>query len=163
MILEQALHGINRTYIYELIDEGKAIAGKDGAFGLVRMDGSQKPAFKALKNLIATLSDPGPQISPQALEFSLAGAPRNVHHLVMAKRDGSYYLAFWEEEQGYDVTRSAETPVTPETFTFTSSRLFKTTQLIVFNGDGSLKSVQLTPGSSIPLVATDCVSILRLQ
>jgi hypothetical protein len=163
MILEQALHGISRTYIYELIDEGTAIAGKDGSFGLARMDGSQKPAFTALKNLIATLSDPGPQIPPQALEFSLDGAPRNVHHLVMAKRDGSYYLAFWEEEQGYDFTKSAETQVISETFTFTSSRLFKTAQLIAFNADGSLKSAKLTPGSRIPLVATDCVSILRLQ
>ena len=163
VILEQAVHGISRTYIYELIDEGSAIAGKDGAFGLARMDGSQKPAFKALKNLIAILSDPGPQVSPEALEFSLTGAPKNVHHLVMAKRDGSYYVAFWEEEQGYDFTKSAETPVTPENFTFTSSHVFKTTQLIAFSADGSLKSTKLTPGSHIPLVATDCVSILRLQ
>jgi hypothetical protein len=163
VILEQALHGISRTYIYELIDEGSAIAGKDGAFGLARMDGSQKPAFKALKNLIATLTDPGPQGSPQILEFSLAGAPKNVHHLVMAKRNGSYYVAFWEEEQNYDFTKSAETPVTPENFTFTSSRVFKTTQLIAFSADGSLKSTELAPSSRIPLVATDCVSILRLQ
>jgi hypothetical protein len=163
MILEQALHGISRTYIYELIDEGRTIAGKDAAFGLARMDGSQKPAFEALKNLIATLSDPGPQISHEALEFSLAGAPSDVHHLLMAKRDGSYYLAFWEEEQGYDFTRSVETPVAPETFAFTSSHVFKTAQLIAFSAGGSLRSVKLTPSSRISLVATDCVSILRLQ
>ena len=50
VILEQALHGVGRTYIYELIDEGSAIAGDSGHFGLARMDGSPKPAFTALKN-----------------------------------------------------------------------------------------------------------------
>ena len=57
MILEQILHGVKRTYVYELIDQGFAIAGNTGAFGLARMDGSHKPAFTALKNLIATLFD----------------------------------------------------------------------------------------------------------
>jgi hypothetical protein len=63
MILEQALHGVVRTYVYELIDQGRAKAGNDGAFGLARMDGSRKPAFTALKNLIATLSDTHPVAS----------------------------------------------------------------------------------------------------
>src|SRR3984885_6059248 len=65
MILEQLLHGVGRTYIYELIDQGSAVAGDSGHFGLARMDGSAKPAFTALKNLIATLADSGPQSLPQ--------------------------------------------------------------------------------------------------
>jgi hypothetical protein len=163
MLLEQALHGVTRTYIYELIDEGSAIAGNSGAFGLARIDGSRKPAFTALKNLIATLADPGPQVLPQDLQFSLVGASSNVHHLVMAKRDGSYYLAFWLEEQDYDVNKRAEIPVNPEKITFVSSRVFKTAQLLVFNADGALKTMQLAPSARIPLTATDCVAILRLQ
>ena len=160
MILEQVLHGVTGTYVYELIDEG---AGNSGAFGLARIDGSRKPAFAALKNLIATLADPGPQVLSQNLEFSLVGASNNVHHLVMAKRDGSYYIAFWLEEQDYDVNQRAETPVNPETLTFVSSRVFKTTQLLAFNAEGSLKTMQLKPSARIPLTATDCVAILRLQ
>ena len=77
------------------------------------MDGSPKPAFTALKSLIATLADPGPGVPPQNLQFALVGASSNVHHLLMAKRDGSYYLAFWLEEQGYDVNKRLETPVSP--------------------------------------------------
>ena len=77
------LHGVGRTYIYELIDQGSAIAGNAGHFGLARMDGSPKPAFTALKNLIATLADPGPQALPQNLQFTLSGASSNVHHLLM--------------------------------------------------------------------------------
>lgn len=163
MILEQMLHGVTRTYIYELIDEGRAIAGNDGAFGLARMDGSPKPAFTALKNLIATLTDPGPQMLPPNLQFTLVGASGNVHRLLMAKHDGSYYLAFWLEEQDYDVNKHVETPVNPERLTFVSDRVFKTTQVLTFNADGSLKTVQLTPSLRIALSATDCVAILRLK
>jgi hypothetical protein len=163
VILEQALHGIKRTYIYELIDEGSAIAGNSGMYGLARNDGSQKPAFTALKNLVAILSDPGPPISPQGLEFSFEGASSNVHHLVMAKRDGSYYVAFWLEEQNYDVSKRAETPVEPERLTFVSSRAFKSTQLLVFSADGTLKTVELRPSAHIALTASDCIAILKLR
>ena len=52
LILEQILHEIRRTYIYELIDVGPKVSKNDAAFGLVRNDGTPKPAFNALKNLI---------------------------------------------------------------------------------------------------------------
>jgi hypothetical protein len=162
MLVEQALHGVGRTYIYELIDEG-SVAGDSGHFGLARMDGSPKPAFTALKNIIATLDDPGPKVLPQNLQFTLSGASSNVHHLLMAKHDGSYYLAFWLEEQNYDVNKHIETPANPEKLTFISSRNFKSTQLLAFNADGSLKTVQLTPSLHIALTATDCVAILKLK
>jgi hypothetical protein len=162
MILEQALHGIGRTYIYELIDEGTA-GGDSGYFGLARMDGSPKPAFTAVKSMIATLADPGPRVPPQNLQFTLAGASSNVHHLLMMKHDGAYYLAFWLEEQDYDVNKHVEIPVNPENLTFTSSRSFQSTQLLAFSADGSLKTVQLKPSLHIALTATDCVAFLRLQ
>jgi hypothetical protein len=162
MILEQVLHGVTRTYVYELIDQGQAFAGNAGAFGLARMNGSPKPAFTALKNLIATLIDPGPEMLPPNLQFTLVGASSNVHHLLMAKRDGSYYLAFWLEEQDYDVDKRVETPVNPQRLTFVSNRVFKTAQLIVIKADGSLEVTQLKADARIPLIATDHVAILKL-
>jgi hypothetical protein len=163
MILEQALHGVGRTYIYELIDEGSAIAGDTGHFGLARMDGTPKPAFIALKSLIAMLADPGPEVPPRNLHFTLVGASGNVHHLLMMKHDGAYYLAFWLEEQDYDPVRHVETPVNPEKLMFTSGRPFQSAQLLAFNPDGLVKTVQLKPSLHIELTATDCVAILRLQ
>lgn len=163
MVLEQALHGVMRTYIYELIDEGQANAGNDGAFGLARQDGSPKPAYTALKNLTALMADPGPHIQAQPLQFSLAGASPNVHHLLIAKRNGSYYVAFWLEEQNYDGNKHVEIPVKPEAITFTSSQAFSTAQLTTFAPDGSTKTTNLTPAASIPLTATDCVTILQLN
>jgi hypothetical protein len=160
MILEQALHGVGRTYIYELIDQ---LVGDSGRYGLARNDGSRKPAFTALKNLMAILADPGSPAAPQNLQFTLVGASSRVHHLLMAKRDGSYYLAFWVEGQDYDVNKHMETPVGPEKLTFVSSRVFKTARLAAFHADGSLETTQLAPGAHIPLAAADCVSILKLE
>jgi hypothetical protein len=163
MILEQALHGVSRTYIYELIDQGPATSDDSGHFGLARIDGSRKPAFTALRNLIATAADPGPRVLPQNLQFTLLGGSSNVHHLLMMKRDGSYYLAFWLEEQGYDVNKHVETPVSAEKLTLVASRVFNKIQLLAFSADGSLKAVPLNPSDRISLTATDCVAILRLQ
>jgi hypothetical protein len=163
MIFEQTMHGITRTYVYELIDQGRAIAGDAGYFGLARTDGSHKPAFTALKNLIATLADPGPQMLPQNLQFALVGASSNVHHLLMAKRDGSYYLAFWLEEQGYDVNKRVETPASPEKLSFLSNHTFRSAQLISFEADGSLKTTEVAPAARISLTATDCIAILKLR
>jgi hypothetical protein len=153
---------VGRTYIYELIDQGEH-AGDSGHFGLARIDGSRKPAFTALKNLMATLADPGQPAVPKNLQFTLVGASSRVHHLLMAKRDGSYYLAFWVEGQDYDVNKRMETPVGSEKLTFVSSRLFKTARLIGFHADGSVETTQLASGGHIPLAATDCVSILKLE
>ena len=163
LILEQALHGVVRTYIYELLDEGRTIAGDSGFYGLARMDGSHKPAFTALKNLIATLADPGPPVKPKDLPFSLVSASGNLHHLLLAKRDGSYYLAFWLEEPDYDVNAHTETPVNPQKVTLETAQVFKDAQLITFHADGSIKTTPVTPGARMVLSATDCVSLLRLQ
>jgi hypothetical protein len=72
-------------------------------------------------------------------------------------------VAFWLEEQDYDVNQRAETPVNPEKLTFVSSRIFGTTQLLAFNADGAVKTMQLTPSAQIAFTASDCVAIPRLQ
>jgi hypothetical protein len=153
---------VGRTYIYELIDQGEH-AGDSGHFGLARIDGSRKPAFTALKNLMATLADPGQPAVPKNLQFTLVGASSRVHHLLIAKRDGSYYLAFWVEGQDYDVNKHMETPVEQEKVTLASSRVFKTAQLLEFNAEGSIKTRQLRPSREIPLIAAECITILRLE
>ena len=163
MVLEQLLHGVSRTYIYELIDEGKMIAGDSGAYGLARVDGSRKPAFIAIKNLLAELKDPGARRTPNNLQFTLSGGSDDVHHLLISKRDGSYYLAFWLEKEGYDANKHIETPSKPEALTFVTPRSFQTMQIISMHADGSLTQTSLQPAARLPLEATDCVTLLKLR
>ena len=163
VVLEQILHGVSRTYIYELIDEGRIIAGDSGAYGLARIDGSRKPAFIALKNLIAVLRDPGAWWALNNLQFTLGGGSSHVHHLLISKRDGSYYLAFWLEEEGYDANKRVETPPKPEAVTFVTPRSFTTMQIISMHADGSLTRTPLEPAGRVVLEVTDCVTLLRLH
>jgi hypothetical protein len=89
--------GIVRTYIYEFLDL-KPNPGKTDPelnFGLVRNNGTPKPAFQALKNLIQTLKDPGRSFQPKSLNYQLGGRLANVQKTLMQKRNGDFYLALW--------------------------------------------------------------------
>jgi hypothetical protein len=53
--------------------------------------------------------------------------------------------AFWLEEKDYDVNKRVETPVNPEKLTVVSNHVFKTTQIIAFNADGSIRKCRMQP------------------
>lgn len=100
--------GVQRSFAYELIDEGTDPADMEFHFGLLRIDGSRKPAFAALRNLIALLGDRGAaQFAPHALRVALSGDTTGVHRLVVEKADGRRYLALWQNTRSYDeITRT---------------------------------------------------------
>jgi hypothetical protein len=163
LIFEQTLHGIKKTYLYELIDENQTAQGNEGYFGLAHADGSPKPAYTALKNLIATLSDPGPVFPLNNLQFTLSGNMANVDHLLMQRRDGSYYLAFWIENSNYNVNAMKATPSKPQQITFQTNHVFSSAVTEQYSQNGTLSSKPLTPSTSISLTATETVTILVLK
>jgi len=91
-----------RTYAYELIDQGTDQNDGEKNFGLLRNDGSPKPAYTALKNLVSLLKDPGPSFSPSSLDYTLSGSTADVHKTLLQKRDGKFYLILWVEKRCYD-------------------------------------------------------------
>jgi len=108
--------GIRRTYQYEFIDEGTDPADPEHHFGLVHFDGTPKPAFTALKNVIALLSDPsGAHFTPGNLNYSLSGASSSIHHTLLEKSDGRFYLAIWQEVPSFNVTTKSDLSVPPVT------------------------------------------------
>ena len=102
-VLEYFQAGLARTYFYELIDEGTDPADREDHFGLLRADGTPKPAYTALKRLIALLGDPGPAFSPGQLSYAVRGADRGTQQLLFGKRDGRFYLALWQEVSSFDI------------------------------------------------------------
>lgn len=163
LVLEQLLHGVKRTYFYELIDESGTAQGSEGYFGLAHADGSPKPAYLALKNMIALFADPGPAFHPRDLDFALNGAPGNIHHLLTAKRDGSYYLSLWVESQNYDVNKREETPSTPVQIRVASTRAFSSVDEYQFDSDGEVKNSSIKPSASIPLTVSEKLLVIRLK
>jgi hypothetical protein len=91
--LDYFRRGIRRTFIYELMDE-RAIDSQENRFGLVRFDGSRKPAFNALRNLIAVLKDTGSgQLG--TLSYSLSGETQDVQRVLLQKVNRDYFLVLW--------------------------------------------------------------------
>jgi hypothetical protein len=116
-VLEHFKFGVERTYLYELIDlrpdPGKV--DPESNFGLLRNDFSSKPAFTALKNMLEIVGTSGPaELEP--FGFSASGRCR---HLLIQKADGSYVVFLWRLDSVWD--RHARQPigVAPEPVTIT--------------------------------------------
>ena len=105
LLAEYFRHGIRRAYLFSL--------GNADGYGLLEDDRTtRRPAYFALKNLLATIKDAGwdpashkwvgGDFAPRALLFGLDGAPPTVHTLTLQKKDGEYLLLVWNEVRNFD-------------------------------------------------------------
>jgi len=163
LILEQLMHGIRRTYIYELIDVGPKVSKNDAAFGLARNDGTRKPAFNALKNLIQITADHDGTPDLKDLSFQLSGDTKDVHHLLARRSEGSYLLFFWVEQPSFDPDSKAKRDVAKKQITFSSPAHFRSVELLTFSPLGEISTKQLSDSIPVHLDASDTISVLRLR
>ena len=113
-ILEMMTHGIQRTYIYELLDDPSS-----PNYGLMTSTLQPRYSYTALKALTGLLDDQGPSFNPGELQYTLTGSTANVHHLLMRKRDGSFYLALWINLPVYNPANNTTINVAPQAVTIT--------------------------------------------
>lgn len=115
LFLEYFNWGIRRAYDYELINlkPDPTVSSPKFNYGLLRNDGSPKPAFTAIKNLIALLkSDTVSETFPlRSLSYALHGDTTNVHHTLLQRHDGSLYLILWQEVPSFDLKANKDIPV----------------------------------------------------
>ncbi len=157
-VLLSFIKGIKRTFVYELVDESPTTG-----YGLLANDFSEKPAFTALKNLISTLQDPGSSFTPASLNYSITGNANTMQHLLLQKRDGSYWLVLWLEQSSYDATNNVPTPVTPQNVTLSIGAGVEFGNLIQFDATGNATSNTLTSsGYTAPLTLNDQISIVQI-
>jgi hypothetical protein len=102
--LEHFDGGIERTYAYELLDEKADPTGRDleQHFGLLRHDFSRKPAFIALRNLLAIVARGERRPALRPLRMSLSTAAGDVRRLVLRRGDGAYVIALWRLASVWD-------------------------------------------------------------
>ena len=113
--LEHFRSGIPRTYAYELLDQAPEPARSDPErhFGLLRHDFSPKPAFTALKNLLAVVGKDRTAGSLRPLALTVSKAPRDLRRLVLRKRDGTYVVAVWRDASVWDTADRRPVRVQP--------------------------------------------------
>lgn len=156
-LMEMYNDGIARTYIYELLDEASS-----PNYGIMHADVTPKPAYTGLQHLIELLTDKGPRFTPASLNYTIADAGPDVHHLLLQKRDGTFYLAVWIEQPGYDTAHTMRTPVAPRptTLNLVGGAIAKT--IVEIENDGSMTTRPLPRSASVPLTLTGRVSIVEI-
>jgi len=129
LLLEHFNRGIKRAYIYELIDLKPNLERDIGEwhFGLLRNDGSPKPAFITLRNLIALLNNSNGLTSQsftlKSLDYTLSGNTTNLHHTLLQKSDGRFYLILWQEVLSFNTKTKTDLVVPKSQVTLTLNTL----------------------------------------
>lgn len=164
LFLENYNHGVVRTYLYELFDELPDPDAKDHElhWGLVRNDGSEKPAFASLANFIALLNDETPTTQFGTLEYGLAGDTTDIHHLLLQKHDGRFYLVLWHEVTSYNTRLHMEMTVPPRELTLVLTRPISTAA-IYYPMQGVEPTNKLTNVSELRLSVPDHPVIVELS
>ncbi|MFZ2020923.1 MAG: hypothetical protein WBA18_21635 [Terracidiphilus sp.] len=150
--------GFKETFLYELLDEVSS-----PGYGLMNADLTPKPAYTAVKNLLATLSDQGASFTPGSLPYQLSGGDENLNHLLLEKSDGSYWLVLWLEEPSWDPVNAAPISVTPENITLELNGAYTTITAYQFDDTGNVSPIDLTMSTYYAsLTVTDQLTIVQI-
>jgi hypothetical protein len=125
------INGIAMTFIYELLSS----PGQD--YGLLRGDGSKKPAYFALKSLMDELADPGQPFTVQPLNYTITGGDATLQHVLLQKRDQRYFLVLWLESSVYNKQSGTEITVKPEKVVIQTAASTVKSSYLAFDNTGN--------------------------
>jgi hypothetical protein len=179
LLAEYFRHGIAKTYLYDFIDDGTDPANSEDNYGLITYGLTPKPAYRALRSLLALLKDRGPSFAPVPLQYTLTVQTKGsytrinyVHDLLLQKSNGTYYLLLWHEissaaladPQGKAYEGTAVDLHPPAlTTTVKLPEYIASAGLYTYNADWDLKRIELPILSgAIAVDATDQVSVIEL-
>lgn len=116
LLLHNFAAGIVRTFLYEFWDGGPNPAEGEHNWGLLRHDGTPKPAYHAVRRLLGALATPLPvraavrDRAPGRLEYALDGAPANLRNVAFRRADGSVVVALWQPVRSWDPLSARDLP-----------------------------------------------------
>lgn len=160
LFLDYFAAGIDRTYLYEFLDEGTDQGQREQNFGLLRADGSEKPAYTSLKNLIGVLTDPGPTFTPGSLDYRVVGDTTGVNVILLQKRDGRFYIAVWQEVPSYDQSARIETLVRARSLRV---ELPRRSRLTIYQPVKSAEPTLSLQASSVDIQVPDSPVLVEIQ
>ena len=108
------------------------------------------------------LAEPGASVTPSSLSYTLVNAPSTIHHLLLQKSSGDYYLLLWQEVSSYNsntltavdnptVAVNLDLPYAPAAASY-----------LTYNGSNAFDSTALPSAAVISnLPVTDGISIVH--
>lgn len=82
-------------------------------YGLIRADGSAKPSFRALKNLLSIVKEEEVSYELSPLKFGIDPTVKDIEYTLLQKQDGSHWLALFRKVNVYDVKTHEDIEVAP--------------------------------------------------
>lgn len=159
MLLRHFAAGIRRTYIYQFADAG---GDSFAAYGLVTAQGAEKPAFRYVQGLLAALRD-DVRVDPGELRYSLDGNRTDVGELLLRRSDGTFVLALWLEQAGFDPVASRPVTVPRRSLTLRLLPTYRVAWLRAFGDDGrSSLSMASGAGGTYTLELGDNVTLVEI-
>lgn len=160
LLLQTWRMGFIRTFLYELMDSATNPGNVEANFGLLRYDGSRKPGFASVRDLVRLLADPGPGFATGRLAYKLDGDAAGVQACLLQKRDAAFYLAVWAGSQIWDPDRYLDMPTGPRSLTLRLGRQFAGIAVNTpHDGRGWERKAQ---GDSVQLHLEDGVCLVRM-
>ena len=120
MLLLQYAKGIEIIGRSQLADAKPDNEGnKFSHIGYLNYDGSPKPVYYAVKNLLSLLGEAQwdrehhqwsypSAFTPDVLDYELQGDTNQIKQLLFQKSDGSFFLVIWQEVSSWDNTKKQE-------------------------------------------------------
>jgi hypothetical protein len=158
-LFESLRLGVVRTFLYELIDDPSSLN-----YGLLTGSFSPRPAYTAIQNVLSLLKDAN-FAQPGKLDYTLSGETQNVHHVLLQKSDGTFYLAIWLGVQDADPDNPSTTyAVAPQNVTLGANTPIggATTYTLDDNGNMTSSSTQIANGS-LSISVTDRITLVSLS
>ena len=135
-------------------------------FGLLNLDGTPKPAFTSVKNLLTLLDDPGANFSPASLDYTLSDQTANVESLLLQKRDGKFYLCLWLKKSSWDQGNNVDIAVAAQNVDIAFASPVAGVSKYVWDDNGNRSgptSIAMTGSSISDLSVTDRVTVLEIN
>lgn len=104
---------------FELLDDPGVQTNRNNTLGMVACGSvdpatwRKKPAFAAVKALLAACADPGPAFTPKPLPLQVIGGD-DVRWILTGRRDGTYRLLLWRDVNVYDTSTHQPIVVLPK-------------------------------------------------
>lgn len=121
LLLEHFNRDVKRVYLYQLVDPLPNSGIIYDHTGLLRNNGSVKPAYTAIKNLIDILKDSTDSFTPGNLDYSLSDSAGDIHSTLLQKKNGIFYLILWQEVKSWDAQNNRNIDVQERPLTLNSA------------------------------------------
>lgn len=157
--------GIPRTFVYELIDTHEPnTADAEANFGLIRHDGSPKPSYFAIKNLLQLFADPGPVFEPVQLAFTVIEAVPELQVVTFQRRNGVFLLAIWLGVAGWDSIARVNLPSAPRSVHLAFASTISLVRYHRFSDDGGVNREDGPAATKdVTLTVTDNLTVIEFR